>query len=239
MNRPSNREIEQYYFKQFRGHFPLPEGEVEHGDKPDVVIHGERVLGIEIANLYLTDGGDPTSEQVQRKRREDVVCKAQTQHSLAGGKKIELTVSFDPARPITDVNSVASALAAVAQSIQNLPAGPLSWQQFAQIPQLNFVYYNPIEYPDARWRVSQVFSGVDLSVDRVAQLVNTKEKRLAEYSKCAAYWLLLVVDFMDSAQDQELVWPSEVAPLKTTYERVIIYKPQFAQWIQAPVEPNV
>jgi hypothetical protein len=236
MNRPSNREIEQYYFDQFRGHFPLPAGEVEHGDKPDVVIHGERVLGIEIANLYLTDGGDPRSEQVQRKRRETVVRKAQTQHSRAGGKRIELTVSFDPARPITDVKSVASSLAAVAESIQNLAAGALPRRHFAQIPQLNFVYYNPIEYLDAQWRVTQVFSGVDLSVDRVAQLVATKEQLLAEYKKCDAYWLLLVVDFMDSAQDQEIVWPSEVAPLKTTYERVIIYKPQFAQWIQAPVE---
>ena len=81
-----------------------------------------------------------------------------------------------------------------------------------------------------------MFSGVDLSVDRVAQLVATKEQLLADYKKCDAYWLLLVVDFMDSAQDQEIVWPSEVAPLKTTYEQVIIYKPQFAQWIQAPVE---
>ena len=81
-----------------------------------------------------------------------------------------------------------------------------------------------------------MFSGVDLSVDRVAQLVATKEQLLADYKKCDAYWLLLVVDFMDSTQDQEIGWPSEVAPLKTTYEHVIIYKPQFAQWIQAPVE---
>ena len=236
MKRRSNRDIEQHYFDQFRRHFPLPPGGVEHGDKPDVVIHGERVLGIEIANLYLTDGADPRSEQVQRKRREVVVRKAQTQHSRAGGKMIELTVSFDPARPITDANAVASSLAAVAQSIEHLSAGALLRRHFAQIPQLNFVYYNPIEYPDARWRVSQVFSGVELSIDRVAQLVATKEQLLAEYKKCDAYWLLLVVDFMDSAQDQEIVWPSEVGPLKTTYEQVIIYKPQFAQWIQAPVE---
>ena len=105
-----------------------------------------------------------------------------------------------------------------------------------KIPQLNFVYYNSIEYPDARWRVSQVFSGVDLSVDRVAQLVAVKEQLLVEYKRCDDYWLLLVVDFMDPAQDQEIVWPSEVAPLKTSYEQVIIYKPQFAQWIQAPVQ---
>jgi hypothetical protein len=236
MKRPSNRDCEQHYFDQFRHHFPLPSGKVEHGDKPDVVIHGERVLGIEIANLYLTDGADPRSEQVQRKRREVVVRTAQAQHSRLGGKKIELTVSFEPARPITDAKAVASSLAAVAQSIEHLCTGAVPRQHFAQIPHLKSVYYNAIEYPDARWQVSQVYPGVDLSVDRVAQLVAAKERLLAEYKKCDAYWLLLVVDFMDAAQDQEIVWPSEVASLKTTYERVIIYKPQLAQWRDARVE---
>lgn len=236
MSRPSNREIEQYYFDQFRAHFPLPAGEVEYGDKPDVVIHGERKLGIEIANLYLTDGVDPNSEQVQRKRREAAVRDAQKRHSLAGGRKIELTVSFDPARPITNTQEVAGSLATVAHSIENLPAGVLSRQHFAQVSHLNFVYHNPTEYPDALWRVSQVFSVSGLSVDRVAQLVATKEQRLADYKQCDAYWLLLVVDFIDRAQDQGITWPVECSSLKASYERVIIYKPQFARWTEVPVE---
>ena len=37
MGRPSNREIERYYFEQFRGHDQVPEGELEYGDKPDVL----------------------------------------------------------------------------------------------------------------------------------------------------------------------------------------------------------
>ncbi len=236
MNRPSNREIEQYYFDQFRSHFPLPTGKVEHGDKPDVVIHGARELGIEIANLYLDDGANPGSEQVQRKRREAAVTDAQKRHSLAGGKKIELTVSFDPTRPITDVGAVAESLAAVARSIEHLPAGVLLRRHFSQVPQVDFIYHNPIEYPNARWRVCQAYSGASLSVGRVAQLVATKEQLLADYKQCDAYWLLLVVNFMDPAQDQEIVWPDDCPPLRTTYERVIIYKPQFAQWIEAPIE---
>lgn len=236
MSRPSNREIEQYYFDQFRANFPLPAGEVEYGDKPDVVIHGERKLGIEIANLYLTDGVDPNSEQVQRKRREAAVRDAQKRHSLAGGRKIELTVSFDPAHPITNTQEVAGSLATVAHSIENLPAGVLSRRHFAQVPHLSFVYHNPTEYLDSLWRVSQVFSVPDLSVNRVAQLAATKQQLLANYEQCDAYWLLLVVDFMDRAQDQEIGWPVESSSLKTSYDRVIIYKPQFSQWIEVPVE---
>ena len=236
MSRPSNRELEQYYFDQFRLHFPLPNGEIEYSDKPDVVIHGERTLGIEIANLYLTDGADPNSEQVQRKRREAVVRDAQKCHSLAGGKKIELTVSFDPARPITNTQEVADSLATVAHSIEHLPAGVIPRRYFSQVPHLNFVYHNPTEYPASLWRVSQVFSVPNLSVDRVAQLVTTKQQLLANYEQCDAYWLLLVVDFMDRAQDQEIAWPVECSSLITSYERVIIYKPQFSRWIEVPVE---
>lgn len=130
MTRSSNRDIEQHYFDQFRAHFPLPAGEVEHGDKPDVIIHGERKLGIEIANLYLTDGADHSSEQVQRQRREAVVREAQKLHALAGGRNIELTVSFNPDRPIAEVKDLANALARVAYSTQHLPVGLLARQHF-------------------------------------------------------------------------------------------------------------
>lgn len=236
MTRSSNRDIEQHYFDQFRAHFPLPAGGVEHGDKPDVVIHGERKLGIEIANLYLTDGADHSSEQVQRQRREAVVREAQKLHALAGGRNIELTVSFNPDRPIAEVKDLANALARVAYSTQHLPVGALARQHFERISQLQFIYHNPTEYPDALWRVSQVFTVPNLSVGRVAQLVATKEQRLADYRRCDTYWLLLVVDFIDPAQDQEISWPANCTPLNTTFERVLIYKPQFAQWTEVPIE---
>lgn len=235
MNRPSNRDIEKYYFDQFRTHFHLPKGEVEYSDKPDILIHGEQKLGIEMANLYLMDGSDPSSEQVQRKRRDKVVQEAQALYLRNGGRNVELTLSFDSTNPIAQVAPIASAIATlpIESSVRNV----LARHHFAHIPQLNFVYYNPIEYPDPLWRVSQTYSGRNLSPVRVAQVVADKEELLANYKKCDAYWLLLVVDFIDSAQDQELIWPEDGVSLKTSYERVIIYKPQFAKWIDVPIEP--
>ncbi len=235
MSRPSNREIEQYYFSQFREHFPLPAGTVNHKDKPDVRIHGDRLLGIEIANLYLTHGADPNSEQVQSKRRDAATRDAQRQHLSAGGRNIELTVSFDPVHPITDVKAVAGALATVARAIQHFPAGPIPRPDFNNIPQVHFIYHNPTEYLDARWRVAQVFTVPNLSADRVTELVVAKEKLLPNYEYCDTYWLLLVVDFIDPAQDQEISWPLDRPSLKTLFERVIVYKPQFARWTEVPV----
>lgn len=73
MSYPGNQAIERYYFEQFRSHYPLPAGEVEFTDKPDVVISGAHTVGIEMTNLYLSSGADPSSEQVQRARRLQVI----------------------------------------------------------------------------------------------------------------------------------------------------------------------
>lgn len=237
MPRPSNHEIEQYYFEQFRQHFPLPIGCVEYKDKPDVLIHGDRLLGVEIANLYLSDGADPASEQIQSKRRAEAVRKAHDLHLAAGGRKCELTVSFNPTHPINDVRTVAESLVSVAAKAEteNSGKGPLPKQIVEITPEASLVYYNPCEYPDACWRVCQTYTVQTLSVERLTELVAAKEQLLPGYDQCDAYWLLLVVDFMDPAQDQEIDWTPTHPSLNTLFERVIIYKPQFSRWTVIPL----
>jgi hypothetical protein len=48
MPQKSNKEIEKYYFEMFRRDYPLPIGSIDYGDKPDVILNGERKIGIEI-----------------------------------------------------------------------------------------------------------------------------------------------------------------------------------------------
>jgi hypothetical protein len=73
----SNQRIERHYFELFRKIYRLPNGQVKYGDKPDVIIEGERRLGIEVTNFYLERGEIPQSEQNQMRIREDVLKKAQ------------------------------------------------------------------------------------------------------------------------------------------------------------------
>lgn len=235
MARITNSELERYYFEQFRQHFPLPTGLVEYKDKPDVRIRGDRLIGIEIASLYMVDGANPASEQVQSERRKSVIRKAQNLYLATGGRKFEQTVSFNPACLIDNVRAVAESLVPIAASIETFGKGPLPQEIIERVPQASFIYYNPIEYPDARWRVCQSFAVPTLSVERVADLLTVKELRLQEYERCDAYWLLLVVDLMDSAQDQEIDWPLTQPALSTSFERVILYKPQFARWTEVPL----
>jgi hypothetical protein len=231
MSRLTNRDVEHYYFEQFRGHFHLPEGEIVYADKPDVQVRGSRTLGVEIARLYIADGSDPAIEQVQSIRREPVLARAQELHRQGGGRSIELNVDFDPQFPILDVEQAASKLANLAHDVQHQPAtiaGYLSGNAHG----LRFVHHNGKEYLDARWRKVQGFSVPPLDTVRLQAVVDEKTKKAANYAACDECWLLLVVDFMDPAQDQELTLPEAFSLPKSAFQKILIYKPQFGQVIE-------
>ena len=229
-----NQDVEKYYFEQFRLHFQLPEGEVEYTDKPDVIIRGPSAIGIEIARLYLSDGADPASEQVQHKRRRSVLDRAQAHYLSAGGKRIELSVDFWPEKPILEVEPIARAVAELAHRLDMLKSGQINPSLFEHIPELRFVYCNANEYADAEWKIVQCHDVPDLNLDRLHEIICDKARKAEAYQACDSYWLLLVVDFMNPAQDQELEWPKDAEPIRSPFERVLLYKPQFAQVVQIP-----
>ena len=232
MPRPSNQTIERYYFDQFARDFPLPSGRVEYTDKPDIIIHGQIKTGIEIANLYLRDGSDSSSEQVQRRRRLAVLSMAQDIHRRGGGRSIELNVDFDPSNPITDIHEVAKAIANIAEKAEKQTGGQVSREIHREIRHVRFVYHSGQEYDDAKWRTVQMYSVPELNVGRLREVVEIKNRKSAEYQPCDVYWLLLVVDFMDSAQDQEIGDMAGLALIASPFQQILLYKPQFKQVIR-------
>lgn len=230
------REIERHYFEQFRKHFRLPEGAVIYGDKPDVQVVGAHLLGIEIARLYIASGTDPDSEQVQSARREQVLAQAQKLHQRRGGRSIELNIDFDPAQPILNVPDAAAKLASLADEIQ-YDAFHRDGNLHGNAEGLRFVYNSGIEYADAKWRNTQSFTVPTVNPERIRAIVDDKTKKVEDYARCDEFWLLLIVDFMDRAQDQELTLPQDFCLAKGTFERVLLYKPQFAQIVEVPSTP--
>ncbi len=230
----SNSDIERHYFESFREHFDLPNGEIVYTDRPDVIVRAEKSLGVEIANLYLTDGREHLSEQSQMRFRERALKLGQEIFRRHGGPPIEVTVGFDPRTPIANYRRLAESLAALVDSLSGTLTGQVPRHRFDHVPELNFLYYNSTEYADAKWRVMQCYSTPNLSVQRVGELVGQKEIKKASYQHCERYWLLLVVDFMDPAQDQEVAWPVGEKLQTSSYEKVIIYVPQFHHTLVVP-----
>ncbi len=233
MAKRSNQEIEKYYFGMFRRDYQLPEGMIVHGDKPDVILEGKRKIGIEITNFFLESGALSESEQVQRKAREAVVSEAQKIYLANGGKSIELSFSFDKLSPIRDKRKLTKEIAAVAKNIDGLKTGEIRKDSFKNIPELSLVYLNAKEYEDPKWRVVQCYSGQLMSVEKLRTIVSTKEAQSKFYEQCDAYWLIVVVDFIDRAQDQEIQINGIEKIDSSVFEKVIVYKTHFGHVLEA------
>jgi len=219
-----NQDIEQHYFEMFRRDYQLPEGTVVHGDKPDVILKGKRTIGIEITNFFLESGALPESEQVQRRAREAVVSKAQQVYLDNGGKRIELSFSFDKASPIRDPKELAKKIATIAKNTDGLKTGAISKDILKEIPEISFVYLNAKEYEEPKWRICQSHSGQIMSMEKLRAIVSVKEAKSKFYKSCEAYWLVVVVDFMDRAQDQEIRNEYFEKIDSAVFEKVIVYR---------------
>lgn len=123
MAKRSNQDIERHYFGMFCSDYQLPNGKITHGDKPDVILEGEKKIGFEITNFFLEDGALPESEQVQRNAREAVVSIAQKLYLGNGGKRIKLSFSFDKENSIGDQGKLVTELVEIAQKIDGEKPG--------------------------------------------------------------------------------------------------------------------
>ena len=204
MKKLSNQEIEKYYFEMFRTHYSLPPGTITYKDAPDVILEGVRKIGIEVTNFFHEDGSLSQSEQTQKVLREKIVTGAQQKYLAVNGRNFEITFGFDKANPIRNQKTLVTNIIQLAKSIEGNETGQIRNDIFKAIPELSFVYLNTTEYIDARWRVVQVYNVPMMSRDRLVEIVESKERRASQYEKCDAYWLLVVVDFMNFAQDQEM-----------------------------------
>ena len=72
-----------------------------------------------------------------------------------------------------------------------------------------------------------------MDLKRLVSIVKDKEKRSKKYEKCDVYWLLVVVDFVNPAQDQEIRIDNFKKIETEVFERVIVYKTLFGHVLEA------
>jgi len=99
---------------------------------------------------------------------------------------------------------------------------------FQAIPEISYVYLNALEYQDARWRVCQVHTVDFMCKESLKRIVREKESKRIEYEPCDSYWLLIIVDPRDPAQDQEIMI-SGLQISSDKFEQIIIYKPFYEE----------
>lgn len=229
----SNHKIEEHYFERFRKVYTLPPGVICYGDKPDVWIKGCRTIGVEITRFFLQSGSIRESEQVQRQYRDDVVTAAHKRYLASSGKGIDLTIEFDPLKPIKRELKMALAkkIAAFAASVHTQSIGCFYSDSFPAMPQIKSIWLNSKDWPDPKWHSRQVYTVEEMSSVRLQEIVAEKESKVAQYATCDAYWLLIVVDWTDPAQEQEIT-TSGFTISSTVFEKIIVYKPSFEEIVE-------
>lgn len=85
--------------------------------------------------------------------------------------------------------------------------------------------YKPLTW-EAKWQVMQSHTSGVMAVERLTEILLDKEKKAQQYRPCDAYWLLVIVDWIDPAQEQE-IRVDGLSIRSDVFERVIIYKPHF------------
>ena len=234
-----NKDLEKHFFEKFKLDYALPEGIVTYGDKPDVIIKGSRKIGIEISHLYIKDGNDLHSEQRQRNLRELVLQNAKARFFASGGSAIELTVSFDENNPITDIKILSKNLAKLLLNLDEFSTGHINKKYFSHILEISSIYIYSKKTTNFQWRTVQSHTSKSMCLSRVVEIINIKNKKLNEYQPCDAHWLLLIVNFWDSAQDQQihLIDNLLIKPISSAFDKIIIYKPTEELYIEIPTSP--
>lgn len=233
MKNPSNKKIERYYFEKFCRCFPLPQREIVYGDRPDIIIHGDSKIGIELTRFYREDGRDINNEQFQNDIRRKVLRKAQAKYLKEGGKKIELSIGFDVNVPISDDKRLINDLVDVARRIDEMPSGEIRRDVYQSVPEVSYLYLNNKEYEDAEWKVCQSHDVPQMLTNRLDEIIKDKERKAANYERCDLYWLLVVVDFLDPAQDQEIEIPGFEKIHSEVFEKIYVYKTVFDKVLEA------
>ena len=86
--------------------------------------------------------------------------------------------------------------------------------------------------PRTLTEIPQVYDVPALLVERVKKVVRDKSAKALEYQNCEALWLLIIVDFWEPAQDQDIRWPTEETVGQTPFERILIYKTVFNEVVE-------
>jgi hypothetical protein len=70
-----------------------------------------------------------------------------------------------------------------------------------------------------------------MSIKRLTEIIAEKEAKAKQYVVCDAYWLLIIVEFMDAAQEQEIRIDG-LTVKSDVFQKIIVFKPNFEHIVE-------
>lgn len=239
MARSKTTKAEAHYFEQFLNHFPLPKGNTSYGgptdDKPDFTLKkdssDEILIGIEQTRFFIEDGNSTSSEQIQARRREEVIEIAEKEYRSQHTRDLRLSVCFNKTYPVLSVTDVAKKLVAFSSKLHSEPTKDQSFVRPLLIPEIDSLY---VQWDmGAPWQLNQVHSIQLTSKARLQGILDIKSRQAKGYRPCKDLWLLVIIDFADWGQDQEI--DDKIETLESDhFSKVLLFKTIFNQIKEIP-----
>jgi hypothetical protein len=220
----SNRKVERYYFKIVRDHSPLAGQALVPARRAGAVLRAGRKVGIEVSNFLLQDGRIPRSEQIQARAREHVVAEAQRLYELGNGKGMRLVFGFNGAHPIRNLDDLIQRIVEVAKRVEGCGTGPIERRYLRLVPELSFLYLLGEGQDDSRWRVDQLHATRQFSARRLREIIKAKEAEWRSGKAYQAYWLLVVVDTVKSAEGGRAGPEGFTGSYTEAFEKIVVHR---------------
>ena len=219
----------EYGFETWMAFDDLPETRTDGFSGPDLIADSQHgTIGIELSHVYQKNGTDPKALQNQLPLRKLLIHEANKIFMEKFGvcdRDVHFGFGRDGAiqgsRPR---QKLAKELACfVQENIVNEEFGQLIWLD-SELLEGCSVFISSKTYEDAKWQECSVHETPVMDFDVLKNKISQKNKKLRHYIPCDQHWLLLVIDFWDSAQDQQLPRAGWPALASTGFDKILIFK---------------
>ena len=202
---------------------------VEEREAPDFILNvGDRVVGVELTELYVDDDGQPLPPKARESLANRVVAQARRLYEKRGGKPLHVAVGFAPYADLL-TNSRTQLALSLADFLlaQDFPPDDYrNWShsyRMALPSQISFINAFAVPNEDcAHWYAPQAGWVAPLTENLIGECITSKAKKLDSYQLAAQdSWLVLVVSGGAPSQAFEpapdLAWKTIASPFTRTF----------------------
>lgn len=175
----------------------------DRSEAPDFIVKfGNELVGIEMTELFVSDGSNAANLQTQESLAQRIVLNAQRLYVASGARPAHVSVHFAPRVDLRSVNrdEIAAALCALVKTqapevdqlvqwhqdyVGNVLPEAITYVQMLGVPERRMAHWT---VPNAGWVVPMTQTVLQASVDEKATLLPRYAQRVA------TNWLLLVSD---------------------------------------------
>lgn len=233
-----NKLDEEFILSEFKDRYMFfPKGEVRHIDKPDFIVIGEQIIGIEITQVFIDQELDNGSLIKAKKTfHRYLLSNVVDELKLHDFPKCIIAVHLKDKFYSKDLNPKIIGKICADDILLNasrlIDEGDYEFCNFKKLPSIIDGYtisilngLQEIEYAQTGSAV-----GIPISNSHIQFILDKKEIAKKKYKECNTYWLLI----REGTQEADYFGSSviENASLQTTFDKVFLFRQRNSEIIE-------